>query len=534
MYKAPGREYGMPSYACGVGPSSNPGSTSWAVAVLVALIGPFMAILDSSIVNVAIPTIMRVFNTNTSTVEWVVTIYMLALGVVVPLSGWMGDRFGLKQLYIFSLGIFTAGSFLCAFSWNIDSLIAARVVQAVGGGMIMPTTMAMISRMVPRERFGSAMGIFGIALMVGPAIGPTLGGYLVEYVDWRWIFTINLPVGVLGVLLAFLALPDFPGHEAGRLDVGGAVTSGLGLFCLLLALSKGNDWGWNSERIVFLFYISAICLILFVYLELTCKEPLLDLLVFRYATFTLANIMVIVTTISLFTGVFYVPLFLQNIRGLGAMETGLLMMPAALISGLMMPITGRLYDRVGPKPMCLAGLLILAYTTYLFHRLDISTPFRTIQEWLVLRSVGMSLAMMPAQTAALAVIPNKLVGRASAMTNIINRVSGSFGIAVFTTILTHRQALHTARLAGEITAANPAVDYFFRQVEVYLGGGLAASSQARTLGLAYLQGIVAQASFVRALDDIFVLMAALALTGLLPSLFLEKGSGGARPGLGAE
>lgn len=509
-------------------------SRSWAVAVLVALIGPFMAILDSSIVNVAIPTIMRVFNTNTSTVEWVVTIYMLALGVVVPLSGWMGDRLGLKRLYILSLAVFTVGSFLCAFSWNIDSLIAARVIQAVGGGMIMPTTMAMISRMVPRERFGSAMGIFGIALMVGPAIGPTLGGYLVEYVDWRWIFTINLPVGALGILLAFLALPEFPGGEAGRLDIGGAVTSGVGLFCLLLALSKGNDWGWSSESIVFLFYISAVSLGLFVYLELTCDQPLLDLRVFRYTTFTLANIMVIVTTISLFAGVFYVPLFLQNIRRLGAMETGLLMMPAALASGLMMPVTGRLYDRVGPKPMCLTGLLILAYTTYLFHQLDVSTPFRTIQLWLVLRSAGMSLAMMPAQTAALAVIPTVLVGRASAITNIINRVSGSFGIAVFTTILTNRQALHSGRLAGEITAANPAVDHFLRQVEAYLGGGLAAGSQAKTVGLTYLQGMVAQTSFVQALDDIFVLMAALALVGLVPSLFLEKGGGSARPGMGME
>lgn len=514
--------------------SSSHASGSWAIAVLVALIGPFMAILDSSIVNVAIPTIMRVFNTNTSTVEWVVTIYMLALGVVVPLSGWMGDRLGLKRLYILSLAVFTAGSLLCAFSWNIDSLIAARVVQAVGGGMIMPTTMSMITRMVPRERFGSAMGIFGIALMVGPAIGPTLGGYLVEYVDWRWIFTINLPVGVLGILLGFLALPDFPGGEAGRLDVAGAVTSGIGLFCLLLALSKGNDWGWGSEAVVFLFYISVVCLGLFVYLELTCDQPLLDLRVFRYPTFTLANIMVIITTISLFTGVFYVPLFLQNIRNLGAMETGLLMMPAALVSGFMMPVTGRLYDRIGPKLMCLLGLLILAYTTYLFHRLDVNTPFRTIQFWLILRSLGMSLAMMPAQTAALAVVPLNLVGRASAITNIINRVSGSFGIAVFTTILTNRQALHGARLAGQITAANPAVDLFFRQAEVYLGGGLVTGSQVKTLALAYLQGIVTQTSFVRALDDIFVLMALLVLVGLLPSLFLEKGSGRSRPGISTE
>ncbi|SMB89840.1 drug resistance transporter, EmrB/QacA subfamily [Thermanaeromonas toyohensis ToBE] len=498
-------------------------SSFWALPVLVALIGPFMAILDSSIVNVAIPTIMRVFNTDTATVEWVVTIYMLSLGVVVPLSGWMGDRLGLKRLYILSLAIFTLGSFLCAFSFNIYSLIAARVIQAVGGGMIMPTTMAMIYRMVPRERFGSAMGVFGIAILVAPAIGPTLGGYLVEYVDWRWIFTINLPVGLLGILLSLFFLPEFPGIPIGHLDIGGAVTSGTGLFCLLLALSKGNDWGWRQENTVLLLYTSAVCLGLFVYLELTQENPLLDLRVFRYPTFTLANLMVILTTISLFAGVFYVPLFLQTVKGLGAMETGLLMMPAALTSGLLMPITGRLYDRVGPKPLCLAGLLLLAYTTYQFHNLDIVTSTNSIKFWLVLRSIGMSMAMMPAQTAALAVIPVELVGRASAITNIINRVSGSFGIAVLTAILTNRQALHSAHLAWQITGTNPAVQYFLQQ-----------AGPSPSLGLVYLNGIVQRASFIRALNDIFVIMAVLALTGLLPSFFLEKGRDKPSPLVGSE
>jgi EmrB/QacA subfamily drug resistance transporter len=393
--------------------------------------------------------------------------------------------------------------------------------------------MAMVFRMVPGGRFGSGMGIFGIALMVGPAIGPTLGGYLVEYVGWRWIFTINLPIGLAGILLALVTLPDFPPAEAGRLDVEGALTAAGGLFCLLLALTKGNDWGWRSESIVLLLYSSAVLLGLFAYRELTAEKPLLELRVFRYSTFTLANLMVVIVTICLNAGVFFVPLFLQRLRGLGAMETGLLMMPAALVSGLLMPVIGRLYDRLGPRPLSLVGLALLAYTSYLFHRLDVTTPLRVIQVWLVLRSVGMALAMGPAQTAALAVIPPELVGRASALTNIISRVSGSFGIAVLTSILNRRQALHGARLAQGITAANPAVEYFFRQAEAYLGGGAAAGSQARTLGLAYLQGLVGQASFVRALEDVFVIMALLVLTALGPSLLLKKG-GAARAGLGAE
>jgi EmrB/QacA subfamily drug resistance transporter len=213
----------------------------WLAPVLVALIGAFMSLLDSSIVNVAIPTIMGVFNVGTSDVQWVSTIYMLALGVIIPFSGWLGDRIGFKRLYMLSMGLFVVGSLLCTLSWNLNSLVVSRVIQAFGGGMIMPTTMAMIFRMVPRTQIGRAMGIYGIALMVAPAIGPTLGGYLVDFVDWRWIFTINLPVGAIGILLAFFVLPEFQSKHPGRLDLAGGFTAAGALFCLLLALNKGAD-----------------------------------------------------------------------------------------------------------------------------------------------------------------------------------------------------------------------------------------------------------------------------------------------------
>jgi EmrB/QacA subfamily drug resistance transporter len=502
--------------------SNNQDSKSWLIVVLVALIGAFMSILDSTIVDVATTTIMHVFNTDTTTVQWIVTIYMLALGIVVPWSGWMGNRLGLKKLFIYSLAIFTFGSFLCTLSWNINSLIAARVIQAIGGGMIMPTTMAMVSEMVPKEKFGSAMGIFGISLMMAPAIGPTLGGYLVEYVDWRWIFTVNIPIGLLGILLAFFVLPNFEENKAGKVDIPGGITSSIGLFCLLLALSKSSDWGWGSEKIVLLLYISAISIGLFVYLELTCDNPLLNLRIFRYQNFTMANIILIVVTICLNAGVFYMSLFLQNIRGLGAMQAGLLMMPAALISGLLMPISGVLYDRIGPKFMVFSGLIVLAYAQYQFHQLDTSTPFRVIQVWLILRSVGMSFGMMPAQTAALAVIPPKLAGQASAINNIISRVSGSFGIAVLTSVINNRQTMYAGRLAEQITPTNAVIESLLHKF-----GGSGAAYQT-------LQGLVSQISYVRAIDDIFVIMCVLTVPGLLFSFFLKKGNKSATPGSSIE
>ncbi len=507
------------------------GSTHWVPAVLVALIGAFMSILDSSIVNVAVPTIMNVFNAGTSDVQWVATAYLLALGVVVPLSGWMGERLGLKRLYIVSLAVFMFGSLLCTFSWSVTSLIAARVVQALGGGMIMPTTMAMVFRMVPREKIGGAMGIFGIALLVAPAVGPTLGGYLVEYVDWRWIFTINLPIGAIGILLSLLVLPEFTTARTKKLDVGGFITSAGALFCLLLAFSKGADWGWGAEPTVILFFLSAALLALFIYLELTSDSPLLDLRVFRYPSFTYANLAIVVATVGMYAGLFYLPLFLQTIRGLGAMETGLLMMPGAIVSGIMMPIAGRLYDRVGPRVLVVAGLLLLGFITYIFHFLNLDTPWATITIWVMVRGVVLALANLPAQTAALVDIPTEIVGEASAMTNIINRVSSSMGLAVLTSVLNNRIAVHAAHMAQSVTPWNPALADFFSKFTAAAG---AALGQSRAAALAYLQGIIGRQAFVSGIDDVFIIAAVLALIGVIPAIFLKRGSGPARRAQPAE
>jgi EmrB/QacA subfamily drug resistance transporter len=507
------------------------GQRSWMAPVLVALIGAFMSILDSSIVNVAVPTIMNVFNAGTDSVQWVATVYLLALGVVVPLSGWLGDKVGFKRLYILSLAVFVAGSLLCTLSWSINSLIVARVVQAMGGGMIMPTTMAMIYRMVPREKIGSGMGIFGIALMVAPAIGPTLGGYLVEYIDWRWIFTINLPIGVIGIFLAIFVLPEFQSKHPGRLDIGGAITSATGLFCLLLGLSKGSQWGWGSEPTVLLFVASVFAFVLFVYLELTSDNPLLDLRVFKYLSFTMANLMVVVTTVGMYAGLFYLPLFLQNLRGIGAMETGLLMMPGALVSAVLMPATGVLYDRVGPRVLAIIGMLGLAFLTFQFHYLSLATATTTVIVWVMCRGGVMAFSMMPAQTAALADVPNELIGRASSITNIIRNVASSLGLAVLTSLLDARRSFHAARLAWTFTPASQAATDFLSRAGTAMGGG----ARGRGIALASVQGMVAKTAFVNAIDDIFIIAAAFTLLALVPAFFLKRGaSGKGRMGAAAE
>ena len=264
--------------------------SNWGPALFVLVIGGFMAILDTSIVNIAIPKLESVFSVNTQKVQWVVTIYLLTLGAVVPLAGWLGDRYGYRRVYMASLAIFTAGSALSGLSWSLGALMGFRVLQAVGGGLIMPITMAMLYRMVPRKRIGTAMGIWGLTAIVAPAIGPTLGGYLVQYVDWRLIFYINVPIGILGFFLSLAFVPAFSPTSRVPLDGTGFVLVASGLFGLLLGLSEGETWGWTSEPIVLILSASILLLILFVLWEFRTPHPLLDLRVFAHGSFAVANL----------------------------------------------------------------------------------------------------------------------------------------------------------------------------------------------------------------------------------------------------
>ena len=483
---------------------------NWLVPVFITFIGGFMSVLDSSIINVAIPGMMQSFNVSANEMDLVVTIYMLVLGVVIPFNGWLGNRYGYKQLYITALVLFTLGSTLCAISWSVPALIISRIIQALGGGVLMPVMMTMIKKLVPKGSFGTAMGLVGIAMLLAPALGPTLGGYLVEYVGWRWIFTINLPIGALGVLIAIFSLPEFPKETAEMLDVGGAVTSVLMLFSLLLALSEGASWGWKSEPIVLLFYLFAVSLVLFIIIELTVKKPLLNLRIFKNITFTMANALSAISTVGLFSALFYIPLFLQNIRGLGALETGILMLPGALVTGLMMPVSGKLYDKIGPKIMSILGIIFLTITTFLLHNITVDTSNGTIIFWLVLRGITMPFTTVPAQAAALDVVAVEDASDAASITNIVTKISSSFAIAVLTVVLTGRTAFYAATASWGISSSSMGASQIM------------AAGQSKGFGLSAISGLIQQNAFVRSIDDIFLITTIIALIGFIPALFINS------------
>lgn len=498
-------------------------TTHWLGPLLILVIGGFMAILDTSIVNVAIPDMINIFGVTQSEVEWVSTAYTLALGVITPLSAWLGARLGLRRMYIIALIIFTIGSGLCAFSWNLNSMIAFRIVQAVGGGLIMPAVQAMMVRMVPRHQLGAAGGIFGMAALLAPAIGPTLGGYLVEYVDWRWIFTINLPIGVIAVLLALVRVPDVPPSPAGRFDYLGALSIAVALFTLLLATSEGGSWGWGSESIVLLLYTSFVSFVFFVWWELRTPEPLLNLRLFRYPTFAIANVLLMFISIALFGVLFYLPVYLQSVRGLGAFQSGLLQLPPALLTGMLLPIAGRLYDRIGPKVLVPVGIALIAAGMYMFRHLTLETALISIVLWNCVRSAGMGLAMIPTQSASISEIPTMQAGQASAITNVINRLGGAFGVVLMVQLFDHFNRLEQSGYSNLLQNDNPAQVNAVNQGVAQLQAQGLTLAQAKAAFLALLSGRVTTTAFTNTFDIVMVIIAAALAVCALGGLLLRKG-----------
>lgn len=427
------------------------------IALGVVIVGTFMSILDTSIVNVAIPKMMKVFNSSTSQIEWVVTGYMLTMSVIIPFTGYLGDKFGMKKLYIFALSVFTVGSALCGLAGNVEFMIAARIVQAIGGGMIMPVGMAMIYQLVPKEKRGFALGIWGISIMVAPAIGPTLSGYIVEYLDWRIIFTINIPVGIIGIALALIMLRETEIKQDKKFDYFGAIACAIGLFTLLLGLNQGNSKGWTSIYEIILFIIAAVALIFFVFIELKVREPLIDLKMLKIFPFSLSLCISSIVTLGMYGALFLIPIYVQNIRGYTPMQSGLISLPSAVLTGIMMLISGKIFDKFGGKWITVIGTVILASASFELSKLSLDTSYMTIVIIMILRGLGMGMATMTVQTFGMNAVPKHLISRATALNNTMKQISSSFGIAILTMLIQRREAFYTLRYAESFNLSSQEV-----------------------------------------------------------------------------
>ncbi len=492
----------------------------WQV-MLCTVVGTFMVMLDSTVVNIALPKITTVFGVGVHEAQLVITSYMLALAVVMPATGYLADTLGTKRMYLVTMALFTGGSLLCGLAWNNTSLVVFRVLQGLGGGMMTPLGMAMLFRAVPFHERNAMMGIYGLPMMAAPVLGPTLGGYIVEYVDWRVIFTLNIPVGIVGLLLGWTLLRETEHVPGLEFDLRGFVLSAVAFSSLLLGLTDAANDGWTAPHMLLRFAIGIVALVAWVWVELTDRHPLIELRLFKNSTFTLATLVNFVVTIGMFGSMILLPLFLQNFRGLGAAETGLLMISQALVMTVAMPIVGKLVDAMGPRAVLLVGLPLVAITTWQFGSLDLNTSDNQLRLMLAERGFAMALVMMPAMTTALNAIPTHLMSRASSMSNVLRQVFGSFGTALVVTILQTRQTFHQALLTQTATPDNLALQQVLAQAQqwVVAHGGSAAQGQATGLMLVYRQ-LVLTAS-IASFDDVFRITAGVTLVAILPALFLR-------------
>jgi EmrB/QacA subfamily drug resistance transporter len=486
-------------------PVPAPPSGGWRIPLAVLIGGMFMSILDVSIVNVAIATIQSDFGGSTADVAWITTAYSLVLGVIVPASAWLGDRFGLDRVYMIALGGFALASALCGLAWSLNSLIAFRVIQAIPGGLLPVVTLTMVYRIVPRHKIGTAMGMYGLGIVFAPAIGPTLGGYLVEYVSWRLVFYINVPVGVLGLIAAAVALPKFTRAPTRPFDVWGFITVATGLVALLLAFSEGQSWGWSSYRVLILMVGGLLLLALFVTVELEVDHPLLNLQVFHSAAYTTSLIIMGVMMTGMFATLFYIPLFLQAGQGYQALDTGLLLLPQALVMAFLMPISGRLYDKIGPRWLVVSGLLVAAFGSYGLARINPDMTREEVVLWMCIRAAGVGMAMMSIMTGGLASLDPHMTNSGSAINTVVQRVSAALGLAALTAMATAQQAQLAQGRADLLEGT---------------------TSQAAHLDLLQLFGLYRRTQvsvLANSYANVFLLTAAVTAVAAVGALFLRSG-----------
>ncbi|UKS30942.1 multidrug efflux MFS transporter [Paenibacillus sp. HWE-109] len=411
---------------------------------LVAIVvGIFMVILDGTAVNVALPKLQEEFNLlNLSLVQWTVIGYALAQAAVIPLAGWLSDRFGAKKIFLISVGLFTIGSGLCALANTVEMLITYRIIQGLGGGVVVPIAMAFIYRLSPPGKVGAVMGMMGIPILLGPALGPVVAGWLVEYHSWQWIFLINLPIGVIGIILGIRTLPNIQRQSVASLDLLGMLLGPIAFAALVYGVSNGGidpitgKSTWMDADTLIGSGIGIVALILFVIVELRRENPLLELRVFRSGNFTKGIIVQWISQIAMFGTMFLVPLYLQQAHGYSPLKTGLIMLPQALASGLFMPIGGKLSDRFGARPLVLAGMALTTISALLLSNISGDSGVGAVILPLTLLGAGMGLFMMPLNNHLIQSAPQNLVGRVTSLTNAAQQVMMSFAIAILMTIFT--------------------------------------------------------------------------------------------------
>ncbi len=425
-----------------------------ALITITVMLGLIMAIIDTTIVNVALNTIGGNLGASVDEVSWVATGYILANVCVMPLNGWLTAFLGRKRFYAASLAIFTIASFLCGTATSISQLVIYRVIQGIGGGALQPTAQAILFETYPPERRGNAMAIFGLGAMVGPAVGPTLGGYIVDNASWPLIFFINIPIGIVAFLMALTFIPNPKFIERPKAGIDwtglGLLTAGLASLQYVLERGEHDDW-FSSQTILLLSVVAAVTLVVFVVKMIRDRHPLVQLRVFRLPSFTIGNIIGIITGFGLFGTALILPLFFQTILNLTAFDTGLALLPGALSTALSMAIVGRIHNRVDPRASIAFGMFIFAYSCWMLGNLNTNAGYWDVFWPRLIQGFGLGFIFVPLSTVSLGDVPVAELAGATGVYTLVRQLGGSFGIAILTTLLVHQSAVAWNVLASGVT-----------------------------------------------------------------------------------
>jgi DHA2 family multidrug resistance protein len=495
-----------------------------AIIAISVMLATFMEVLDSTVVNVSLPHIAGSLSAGIDETTWVLTSYLVSNAIVLPATGWFSMVFGRKRFYMFCVGAFTISSFLCGLAPSLGWLVFFRILQGLGGGALQPISQAIMLESFPVRRRGLGMAIFGIGVVFAPIIGPTLGGWITDSYSWRWVFYINIPVGILSLLLTQMNISDPPYLQRGvsRVDYFGLGLLAVGIGALQIVLDKGQREDWFSTSwITELAILSVVCLVVLVIWESRNQHAILDLSVFKMRNFAPGVILIFSLGVALYGSMVLLPIFLQNLLGYSALQSGLMMSPGGIGTLVMMPLVGYLVGRRDARYLIIFGLSMLSISMFMMARYNLNIGYWDIVIPRVIMGVGLAFLFVPLATVTFSFIPQARTGAATGLFNLMRNIGGSVGIAMVTTMLAKRQQFHQFRLTEHTTMYDPNFQNLMKEmIARFMAGGQPYwTAQKQALGVAYGQ-VVQQAATMSFIDVFWVLGVTMVL--LIPVVFIMK------------
>lgn len=424
------------------------------ILLTVLIIGCFLSTLNQTLLNVALSNFQEVFAVSASTVQWLATGFMLVNGILIPITAYLMKRFSTRQLFISSMLFLLVGSIICAVAGNFGLLLVGRMVQAAGAGIIMPLMMSVVMFIFPVEKRGSMMGLIGLAIIFAPAIAPTLAGFIIEYTSWRWLFIGMIPFVIIIIVLAYKYLINITETKKAKLDVFSVILSTIGFGLVLYGFSSAGSRGWSDSIVMASIVAGIIITIIFCVRQIKSQEPLLNLFVFKNKMFTMTSLINILITMLMYADMILLPMYLQNGRGFTALDAGLLLLPGAVVNALMSPVTGKLFDKIGAKPIFIIGLIFIIPSMWVVTDLSETTSFTFLVIRTIFLRIGLSFISMPLNTAGLNALPKTLITHGSAVNNTVRQIAGAIGTAVVITIFSTQAQSHATDLVASGATEN--------------------------------------------------------------------------------